>query len=406
MLTTYRDAFSAPGAPLFSATATFARLPLSMTGLGIVLLVVARTDSYARAGTVAAVYVLVASVAGPVQGRLADRIGQAPVLWVAGAIHATGIGITLLVVGEPAPAAHLAVALAGLGAPQAGNMVRARWAHVLEDRERLSTAFAIEAVLDEAVFVLGPVLVTFLTLSVAESSGLLVAGGVSTLASWGLALQRRSEPPVADRAAPRAAPIDFSILGPLAATAVGLGVLFGSTEVIVVAFTEEAGRDQLAGVVLAVWAAGSLLAGLVVGALPPSDPARRMRRALLGLTVLFAPLGLIDSVGLLIVGMLGAGLMIAPSLVAMTRLVELGVPPRRLTESLAWTTTGMSAGVAIGAAAAGIVIDAFGASPGFAVPLVAGAVATVVAWVLVPRVRAHGRTNDYGGRGDDRTDTR
>ena len=385
MLTTYREAFSTPGAPLFSATATFARLPLSMTGLGIVLLVVSRTDSYARAGTVAAVYVLVASVAGPVQGRLADRVGQGRVLWVAGALHAAGIALTLLVVGEPAPAAHLAVAVAGLGAPQAGNMVRARWAHVLTDRERLSTAFAIEAVLDEAVFVLGPVLVTFLTLQVSDTSGLLVAGGVSTLASWGLALQKKSEPPVADRAAPPAAPIDVSVLAPLAATAVGLGVLFGSTEVIVVAFTEEAGRDALAGVVLGVWAAGSLLAGLVVGALPPSDPARRLRRAVLGLTVLFAPLGLIDSVGLLIVGMLAAGLMIAPSLVALTRLVELGVPSRRLTESLAWTTTGMSAGVALGAAAAGIVIDSGGASPGFVVPLVAGAAATVIAWTLVPR---------------------
>ncbi len=399
MLTTYRDAFSTPGAKLFSATATFARLPLSMTGLGIVLLVVSRTDSYARAGTVAAVYVLVASIAGPVQGRLADRVGQGRVLWVAGALHAAGIALTLVVVGDPAPAAHLAVAVAGLGAPQAGNMVRARWAHVLEDRERLSTAFAIEAVLDEAVFVLGPVLVTFLTLQVSDISGLLVAGGVSTLASWGLALQKRSEPPVADRSAPPAAPIDVSVLAPLAATAVGLGVLFGSTEVIVVAFTEEAGRDGLAGVVLGVWAAGSLLAGLVVGALPASDPVRRLRRAVLGLTVLFAPLGLIDSVGLLIVGMLGAGLMIAPSLVALTRLVELGVPPRRLTESLAWTTTGMSAGVAIGAAAAGVVIDSSGASPGFAVPLVAGAATTLIAWTLVPRGRPSDGSDRLGWAG-------
>ncbi len=397
MLTTYRDAFSTPGAPLFSATAAFARLPLSMTGLGIVLLVVARTDSYARAGTVAAVYVLVASLSGPVQGRLADRAGQAPVLWGAGAIHLVGIALTLWLAGSAVPATHLAVAVAGLGAPQAGNMVRARWAHVLEDRRRLETAFAIEAVLDEAVFITGPVLVTFLTLQVDEIAGLLAAGSISTLASWGLALQHRSAPPVAHRDAPRAAAIDLSVIGPLAATAVGLGVLFGSTEVIVVAFTEEAGRDNLAGVVLAVWATGSLVAGVVVGALPSTDPLQRLRRALLGLTILFVPLGLIEGVALLTVAMLGAGLMIAPSLVAMTRLVEVGVPPRRLTESLAWTTTGMSAGVALGAAAVGVVVDAYGASPGFAVPLLAAAAATAIAWTAVTGVRTPRPGNDYGG---------
>src|SRR5664279_469998 len=146
MLTTYRDAFSVPGAALFSATAAFARLPLSMTGLGIVLLVATRTGSYGQAGVIAAVYVLVASVGGPLQGRLADRVGQAPVLWVAGAVHAMGIGLFLLLAESAAPLPHLAAAVAGIGAPQAGNMVRARWAHVLDDRERLNTAFAIEAI--------------------------------------------------------------------------------------------------------------------------------------------------------------------------------------------------------------------------------------------------------------------
>ncbi len=401
MLQTYRAAFSAPGAALFSATGALARLPLSMTGLGIVLVVALRTDSYGRAGTVAAVYVLVASISGPLQGRIADRAGQAPVLWVAGALHATGIVLTLLYVDSAVPLPHLAVAVAGLGAPQAGNMVRARWAHVLEDREQVSTAFAIEAVLDEAVFVVGPVLVTFLTLQVAESSGLLVAGIVSTLASWALALQRGSEPPIPERTGQPAAPINLALLWPLTVVSVGLGVLFGSTEVVVVAFTDEAGRDDLAGVILAVWALGSLLSGLIVGVLPTREPLRRMRWALLGLTVLFVPLSLIDGIPLLAIGMLGAGLMISPTVIAMTRLVEIGVPSRRFTEALGWITTGLAGGVALGAAAVGRVIDAQGASAGFLVPLGAVAVATLLAWTRVPSARAAAPMTDYGGAQDD-----
>jgi MFS family permease len=401
MLTTYRNAFAAPGAKLFSATAALARLPLSMTGLGIVLLAATRTGSYGRAGTIAAVYVLVASVSGPLQGRLADRLGQAPVLWAAGALHAAGVVLAVAVIGDGGALPYLAVAVAGLGAPQAGNMVRARWAHVLDDRRLLSTAFAIEAVLDEAVFVVGPVLVTFLTLQVAETSGLLTAAGLSTAASWALAMQRTSEPPVPERSGSPPAPINAPLLWPLTVVSVGLGVLFGSTEVVVVAFTDEAGRDDLAGTILAVWAIGSLAAGLVVGALPTREPLRRLRWGLVGLTALFAPLGLLDGVVLLGLGMLAAGLMISPSLIALTRLVELGTPAQRFTEALGWVTTGLAAGVALGAAVVGRVIDSRGASPGFLVPLVAVAVAALTAWTVVPRLGVARPSTDYGGTRDD-----
>ena len=178
-------------------------------------------------------------------------------------------------------------------------------------------------------------------------------------------------------------------------------MLFGSTEVVVVAFTDEAGRDDLAGVILAVWALGSLLSGLVVGVLPTREPLRRMRWALLGLTVLFVPLSLIDGIPLLAIGMLGAGLMISPTVIAMTRLVEIGVPSRRFTEALGWITTGLAGGVALGAAAVGRVIDAQGASAGFLVPLGAVAVATLLAWTRVPSARAHAPVTDYGGAHDD-----
>jgi len=172
----------------------------------------------------------------------------------------------------------------------------------------------------------------------------------------------------------------------------------GATEVIVVAFTDEAGRDNLAGVVLAIWAVGSLGAGLVVGALPTREPLRRMRWALLGLTILFIPLGLLDGIVLLAIGMLAAGLMISPSVIALTRLVEIGVPARRFTEALGWITTGLAGGVAVGAAGVGQVIDSHGASAGFLVPLGAVAAATVVAWTYVPTSHPTGPVTGYGGR--------
>jgi predicted MFS family arabinose efflux permease len=160
-----------------------------------------------------------------------------------------------------------------------------------------------------------------------------------------------------------------------------LGIVFGSAEVIVAAFTEEQGRKGAAGLVLAVWAAGSLLAGIAVGALPqPVAPLRRLRAALLALSLLFVPMVFLSSIPWLAAAMFLGGFMISPTLIATVNLIEREVPPSRLTEALTWTTTGMSVGVAPGAAVAGSVIDSHGSSAGFLVPLVAGLAGSIVAW--------------------------
>ncbi|NRQ50886.1 MFS transporter [Aeromicrobium stalagmiti] len=383
MMTTYRDVLSRPGAALFSFTALWSRLPLSMAGLGIVLLVHERGGSYKEAGIMSAAYVLAAAAFGPMQGRLADRLGQATVLWVVGVLYATGIGAFLVAIDRDwsTPWPHACAILAGLATPQTGSMVRARWNHSITDRTQLNTAFSIEAVADEVVFIVGPVLVTFLTLQAADVSGLLFAAAAAMLGSWALALQRSTQPPATPRDTHVGPAMNWAFLGPMVAVSGALGIVFGSAEVIIAAFTDEQGRPGAAGVVLAIWAAGSLVAGVAVGALPqPARPLNRLRWAIFVLGALFGPLCLVTSIPWVAVGMFLGGFMISPTLIAMVSLIEREVPPTRLTEALTWTTTGMSVGVAPGAAVAGAVIDAQGASAGFLVPLVAGLAGSIVAW--------------------------
>jgi len=120
---------------------------------------------------------------------------------------------------------------------------------------------------------------------------------------------------------------------------------------------------------------------VVVGALPRArDPLRRWRAALLALSLLFVPLIFVSGVMWLAVGMFLAGVMISPTLIATTSLVELHVAPSRLTEALTWATTGLAVGVAPGAAIAGWVVDNHDASTAFLVPLIAGLAGSVVAW--------------------------
>lgn len=398
MLTTYRDALAHRGAALFSFTALWSRLPLSMAGLGIVLLIQQRTDSFRDAGVMSAAYVLSAAVFGPVQGRLTDRFGQGPVLWAVGAAYAAGIAAFLVAIDEgwSAPWPHACAVLAGLATPQTGSMVRARWSHVVDDRTQLNTAFSIEAVLDEVAFIVGPVLVTFLTYQVADYAGLICAAAAALAGSWALALQRATEPPAAGPRTSGAPPLNWAGLWPMVAVSVSLGVIFGSAEIIIAAFTEEQGNQGAAGLVLAAWAAGSLVAGLVVGALPQAESSlRRLRVSILVLSILFAPMALLSDISLLAVAMFLGGFMISPTLIAMVHLVEREVPPSRLTEALTWTMTGMSVGVAPGAAIVGAVIDAHGAAAGFLVPLVAGLAGSVVAWTRTPSNDVSGSTGGH-----------
>lgn len=388
MASPYRAVLARPGALAFSATGLVSRLPLSMLGLSIVVVVAGRTDSYAFAGTVSAAYVLAAAATAPLQGRLIDTWGQSRVLtlWAVG----FGTGVALLVAaiaGDAAtPLPHLAAIVAGAATPQTGNMVRARWSHLLgdprtTDPKELNTAFALEAVLDEVVFIVGPVLATWVTLQVHEFAGIGLAGVAGTLGSLALGAQHATAPPVVRRAAGPRVPLDGRVLVPVVVASIGIGIIFGAAEVVVVALTDEQGRPGLAGVMLAVWAAGSLGAGLVVGLLPaPPDVVRRLRTALLALTLSFVPLVFLPRLEWAAVCLFVGGAAISPTLVAAVHLVRESVPEARLTEALSWTTLGLSVGVAPGAALSGWVVDhAWNASAGFLVPLVAGVVATAVA---------------------------
>ena len=180
----------------------------------------------------------------------------------------------------------------------------------------------------------------------------------------------------------------WSVLAPVMVAAVGIGTMFGSTEVVVVAFMTDQGLRGWSGAVLAVWAAGSLVAGVLTGALPPpADPVVRLRWTTIVLAALFVPTFVVPGAGWFTVVMFAAGFMIAPTLIAAMSVIEHHVNPVRLTEAMAWTITALSAGVALGASVVGMVVDGSGPRAGFTVPLVAAALAAGVAWTFHPRPR-------------------
>lgn len=390
MLDSYRRILTLPGALLFSLTGLVARLPISMIGLAIVLVVSDRTGSYALAGTISAACVLAGAAGSPAQGRLVDRFGQSKVLPLTALVFAIGMALLVAAIEAdlPTPVPHLCAALAGIGCPQVGSMVRARWSHAIADRSMVHTAFAFEAVIDEVIFIVGPVVVILLATLIDPAAGLVFAGLSGLVGGVLLGMQRATEPSVSaeEHAGRTRRPLGWLALTPLVVASAGLGMMFGSAEVVTVAFAEGQGVRAAAGFMLAVWATGSLIAGVAIGAYAPTiSTVMQFRLAATALTLSIVPLLFLDSIALVTACLLLSGLAISPSLIATISLVEQTVPRLRLTEGIAWATTGLAAGVAPGAAFSGLVVDSYGPSTAYVVPLAGGAVAATIAWSIRDR---------------------
>lgn len=393
MLSPYRDVLTRPGALAFSASGVLARLPMSMVGIGIVLMVSSLYGSYGLAGAVSAVYVVAQALCSPQLSRLVDRHGQARVMSPAVAIAAFGLVwlITAALLEAPAGFLFVGAVITGAAIGSFGALVRARWTALLgDDPHRTHTAYSLESALDELVFVVGPVLATVLATGVAPTAGLIVplvammAGGY-----WFLSL-RSTEPASAPVGSPR--PRGSVLARPgmavLSIVFVAMGAIFGATDVSTVAFADESGSKGLAGVILAVFALGSLISGLLYGTRQWKRPLYlRFANGMVLLAVGVCAFFFVQSLVALAAVMFVVGFAIAPTLINGNGLVQELVPRERLTEGLTWVGTSLGVGVSVGSSVAGARIDAAGSHAGFLVVVVAAASAVIATLAALRTLR-------------------
>lgn len=400
VLSPYRAVLSTPGAARFSAAAALGRANISMDGLAIVFLVKAETGSYASAGAVAGVFGVAVAVAAPLIARSADTRGQRPVLRAVIPTRVVAMALLVIAVVAHAPLALILAlaAPAGAATAQVGSMVRTRWTHALRAHpERLRTAYSWESVLDEVVFITGPLLVTVLATRVSPVAAIALALGSSTVGlAWFLRL-RRTEPPIHDvHDAPVASddtkgrPPVLRAPGvlPSVVTFVAFGAIFGSVEVVTVAFTDVRGAPASAGWLLAVWSAASMLAGLVFGVRPwPGSSQQHFAASTGALAVTLVALPFVGSIPVLALVLAVSGLAISPGLVAGTQWMQTLAPEGRTTEALTWTGTGIVLGAASGSALAGHLIESSGPSTAYWVTTVSALAAAALALATLKLLR-------------------
>ena len=385
MFSAYATLFRTPGAMKFSVFALIGRMPISMDSLALIFIVVAVSDSYALAGALSAVASIVISIATPFWSRLADRIGQRKMLLRVVPLKILGLSlfIALVMNGAPVWTWFVSIILAELAAINTGGLVRRRWLHVLSpdksttaedeaDKHVVNTAYSYEALMDEIVFIVGPITATACATSIAPAAGL-IAGMI--LMSIGLplfAMQRATEPPpspvrVKD---PHPPVIGIPIVQAIALATTFTGGFFGAISITVVAFAESQGQKSYSGLLLGLWASGSAVMAIINGLIKwKTSYAGRFLIFLTALTIFSIPFIFVDSIFGLAIALFFNGFAIAPLIVNAYGIVQEAVPSEQITESFTWVVAGMPLGGAISSALGGWVIDTYGAQSALWVPL-------------------------------------
>jgi predicted MFS family arabinose efflux permease len=384
-----------PGAARFSVAGMVGRAPMAMFGLGTVLLVAATTGRYGLAGLVAASGSVGYAITAPLVARLADRFGQQRVLRPLVAVFASSclVFVTCAELRAPLWVLMITGCAAGSAVPSLGSMVRARWSALLDGTPLLHSAFALESVVDEIIFVVGPALVTALATAL-PPAGVLLCAALSVTGTLLFAAQRKTEPPSrparehAGRVARRTM-LPAPGLVTMAPLYLCLGAMFASIDLSTVDFAQRHGHKPLAGFILGTYALGSAIGGLWYGSrMWRASVERRFAITLIltvaGVATFWAQPSLIT----LDAAMLIAGLTISPTLIAGYSLIEQRALAARRTEAMTWLSSAISIGIATGSAASGRIIDVAGPRWGYGFAASCGLITVTICLVGLRRLRA------------------
>jgi MFS family permease len=377
----YKDLLRNRSVHLPVAGAAIGRLPIGSEPLAVLFLIQDATGSFAAAGAVEACFSVGAAVGLPLQGRLADRIGQTRVLVPAAVVNAAALVTLVLVAHANASVATLALvgALGGVSFPSLSTCMRSLWGTVVENRDQLQTAYALDAAVIELAFIVGPLLAAVVAATVSPSAAVL-AGGLLTATGTGMFAASRASRSWRPVAAARhwAGPLRAPGIWVLAAASIGFGFANGALVLALTAFGEDHGATEIVGLLIAIQAVASMIGGIWYGTRKwESPPWERYPRLILMLAIGFAPLALVSSVELMGLLMVFAGFAIAPATAVEYLLID-GLAPRGTsTEAQGWVITATVLGSAMGSVVGGAIVNGGHVSLGF----VAAFGGVAAAWV-------------------------
>jgi MFS family permease len=317
-------------------------------------------NSYGLAGLVLAATSLGQALAGPLTSRWMGYWAMRPVIIltiVVSALAMAGIAFVSMPIG-----AYIAVGfVGGLATPPVQPAVRTIYPTMVTSKQ-LTPLFSLDASAQEIIWIAGPVVTTFIATQISTQLAIIVAGAFLVLGGlWFLSCRELGEVKI-----PRSKSKMGAVLAKppvVLATVVGF-LLIGSAAAVEVAVVSVFGHGgPEAGIVLSIWAVGSIIGGLALGglAIGPWALAARMLVVFVGIALA----GAILDFWWIAFALLIAGAGIAPALAVMFAIVSSSVKFSETAEAYGWMGSGQLVGAALGSAVAGFAIDGFGSLGGF-----------------------------------------
>lgn len=367
-LSGYRTLWVTRGVPGLVISSLLARLPTVILTIPMSFLAKDAAGSFSWSGVVAGAYAVGTAVGAPVWARRADRHPPGQVVFVAGLCWSVALAALAATPDAWFRLMPVVSALAGMMAPPVSATTRAAWARLTTGRG-LRTAYALDATTAEFLFVVGPMLGALMVTFASPRAGLFTTAAWSAAAVWWFGRQL----PPSVRAQHDRAPLTVRELlvhrhrlAVIVAFAVTVAC-FATTALAIVAYADERGDRLIAGWLEIALSIGSLVGGMVVGALPGRRPSHAWRRtALMALGIASCALATWSpwTLGL---ALLGAGLFLAPTIAAMYERLGALTPDRARTEAFGWMSGAGMMGSALGSAIAGMVIETYGVAQAFGV---------------------------------------
>lgn len=375
MLKTYTELFKTPGARRIASAGFIARMPIAMDTIAIILFVHSVDSRYSIAGALTGVAALTTVISSPLWSKVADHHGQRFILKRAVPIRISAIIAFIFLVkgGAPIWSWFVAIFIAESASVSIGSMTRRRWVHMIdpEKKDLLSTSYAFESLLDEFIYILGPIITTAVVAAFAPVAGLLLGIFFLIIGVPLIASHRVSDPGIEHREVGEKLK---SVMRNKKLQAVGIpltiaGGSFSAVNICVVAFSEEKGMKSISGLLLGVWAVGGAVSALVNGAIKwKISHGARYLGYLVGMTVISLSFPLIENIYILGFALFLQGLCIAPLLPNGLPLVTNSVAASQMTHAITLVTAGIPLTGALSSFLSGRIIDNYGASAGLWLP--------------------------------------
>ncbi|MEQ1774219.1 MAG: hypothetical protein ABL891_10605 [Burkholderiales bacterium] len=362
LLDRYRALFRVPAIRATMLASIPGRLPIGIAGFAILLLVQNKSGSFVTAGVASALYVLGLASVAPMIGRAIDRAGPLPVLRLCAFVYPVMLAALVALVTMQAHAFAIALCayVAGAALPPITICMRTLYPRALTDPALLQTAYSVDSVVVESVFVIGPALAAmFLAYGIPEGAVLLAALTAGAGTVW-----FARTPAIRDwDVRPRGTGGRWGIFAEpgllvLFAATICYSVAFGLYEIGVTAYATNRGTPAMAGIALALASVGSALGAFAYGTRHWKVPLRKQFLIALGLmaagSLLVAP---VDNIYLYLLVNILAGAPMASVIATQSLLLSRLAPQGKLAESFTWGGTCLLGGISGGLALGGVLAE-------------------------------------------------